>query len=68
MFDELWTPNGYGDIEFGLRVMKNGYSNLFTPYATLYHHESPSRGRSVEFFEKASWRKSSVLSFYGISL
>ena len=25
MFDELWTPNGYGDIEFGIRVRKTAF-------------------------------------------
>ena len=34
----------YNDVDFCLRVMEEGYYNLFTPYAQMYHHESISRG------------------------
>ena len=34
----------FNDIDFCLRVSRLGYRNVFTPYATLYHHESASRG------------------------
>lgn len=34
----------FNDVDFCLRVRAAGYRNLWTPYATLYHHESPSRG------------------------
>jgi len=34
----------YNDVDFCLRVMEQGYYNLFTPYAQMYHHESISRG------------------------
>jgi hypothetical protein len=29
-------------------VQEKGYSNIYTPYAELYHHESASRGQSPE--------------------
>jgi O-antigen biosynthesis protein len=32
------------DIDFCLRLREAGYSNIYTPYAELYHHESASRG------------------------
>jgi GT2 family glycosyltransferase len=51
MFDEKWCPNGWGDVEFGLRAHEKGYQSIFTPYATLYHSESKTRGVSIEFFE-----------------
>ena len=51
-FDEKYLPNGYGDVEFCLKLSRKGYSHLFTPYARLYHHESPSRGGTVEYFER----------------
>ncbi|MEW6335098.1 MAG: glycosyltransferase family 2 protein, partial [Thermodesulfobacteriota bacterium] len=46
-FDETYRV-GFGDTDFCLRVREMGYANLFTPYATLYHHESATRGQSVE--------------------
>jgi GT2 family glycosyltransferase/2-polyprenyl-3-methyl-5-hydroxy-6-metoxy-1,4-benzoquinol methylase len=36
---------GYNDIDFCMRVKELGYTNLWTPYAELYHHESASRGK-----------------------
>ncbi|MBO9717056.1 MAG: glycosyltransferase family 2 protein [Pseudoxanthomonas sp.] len=42
-FDEAF-PVAFNDIDFCLRVMEQGYRNLWTPYAELYHHESASRG------------------------
>jgi GT2 family glycosyltransferase len=58
----------FNDVDFCLRVQKEGYRNVWTPYAELYHHESASRGhedtpekkarfdREVEFM-KARWGK-----------
>lgn len=34
----------FNDIDFCLKLIKNGYRNVFTPFALLYHHESISRG------------------------
>lgn len=34
----------FNDVDFCLRVREQGYRNLWTPYAALYHHESASRG------------------------
>jgi GT2 family glycosyltransferase len=34
----------YNDVDFCLRVREAGFHNVFTPKATLYHHESRSRG------------------------
>jgi len=50
--DELYLPNGYGDVDFCLRLIEAGYSNVYTPYAKLIHHESCSRGRVIETFER----------------
>ncbi|NCC07446.1 MAG: glycosyltransferase [Clostridia bacterium] len=41
--DEGFTV-AFNDVDFCLRVRKAGYRVLYTPYATLYHHESKSRG------------------------
>lgn len=34
----------FNDVDFCLRVRQQGYRNLWTPHAELYHHESASRG------------------------
>ncbi len=35
------------DVDLCLRVMDAGYTNIWTPYAELYHHESVSRGFDI---------------------
>lgn len=42
--DEQNLPVAFNDVDFCLRVAEKGYRNLWTPYATLYHYESLSRG------------------------
>ncbi len=48
------------DVDFCLRALEEGYSNVFTPYAQAYHHESASRGydtatdKALRFFEEKS--------------
>lgn len=32
------------DVDFCLRLREAGYTNIWTPYAELFHHESASRG------------------------
>ena len=50
VFDEVGGLNeldltvAFNDVDFCLRVKEQGYRNLWTPYAELYHHESISRG------------------------
>lgn len=34
----------FNDVDFCLKLRKQGYCNVFTPYAQLYHYESVSRG------------------------
>ena len=41
--DERLTV-AFNDVDFCIKVLAAGYRNLWTPYATLYHHESASRG------------------------
>lgn len=43
-FDEERFKVGYNDVDFCLKVRKNGYWNVWTPWAELIHHESISRG------------------------
>jgi len=42
--DERDLPIAFNDVDFCIRVMKEGYRNLWTPHARLTHHESLSRG------------------------
>jgi len=42
--DEVKFKVAYNDVDFCLRVREKGYLNLYTPYATMYHHESITRG------------------------
>ena len=34
----------FNDVDFGLRLRQAGWRVVWTPFATLYHHESVSRG------------------------
>ncbi|MGH8500574.1 MAG: glycosyltransferase family 2 protein, partial [Methylococcales bacterium] len=34
----------FNDVDFCLRILRAGYRNVWTPFASLYHHESLSRG------------------------
>ena len=57
----------FNDIDFCLRLQARGYRNLFTPFATLIHAESATRGletgpRRIRFLEEAArfrtrWRR-----------
>jgi GT2 family glycosyltransferase len=51
-FDSTYLPRAYGDVDFCLALREKGYSNLYTPFSKLFHHESASRGRSIEYFER----------------
>lgn len=43
-FDEGALAVAYNDVDLCLKALAAGYRNLITPYATLVHHESASRG------------------------
>jgi GT2 family glycosyltransferase len=53
----------YNDVDYGIRLLKAGYFNVFLPGVQLYHYESKSRGidkdrKSVKrFFEEVDWFK-----------
>jgi GT2 family glycosyltransferase len=44
LFDEQEFAVAYNDIDFCLRAVAAGFRVVFTPFATLIHHESASRG------------------------
>jgi glycosyltransferase involved in cell wall biosynthesis/2-polyprenyl-3-methyl-5-hydroxy-6-metoxy-1,4-benzoquinol methylase len=42
--DEVHLKIAFNDVDFCLRVQEAGYTNVWTPFAELYHHESATRG------------------------
>lgn len=44
LLDEERFAIAYNDIDYCLRAMSKGYRTIWTPFATLIHHESVSRG------------------------
>ena len=51
--DEIFVPNGYGDVDFCLKLkQQKKLTHVYTPYASLYHLESKTRGAEVENFER----------------
>ena len=46
-FDEQNFPVALSDVDLGLKVLKAGYRNVWTPFAQMYHYESKSRGRDT---------------------
>ena len=45
--DEEALAVAFNDVDLCLRLLQHGYRNLYTPYATLVHHESVSRGSDL---------------------
>jgi len=43
-FDETGFAIAYNDVDFCLRARVKGFRTLYTPFATLLHHESATRG------------------------
>ncbi|MDE3175658.1 MAG: glycosyltransferase family 2 protein [Pseudomonadota bacterium] len=44
-FDETHFAVAYNDVDYCLRARAAGFRTLYTPFATLIHHESATRGR-----------------------
>ncbi len=40
-------PIAYNDVELCLRLLENGYYNVFSPAIKLFHHESITRGADI---------------------
>tara|TARA_B100001057_G_scaffold500273_1_gene614446 strand:+ start:3457 stop:6180 length:2724 start_codon:yes stop_codon:yes gene_type:complete len=51
--DEKNLKVAFNDVDFCLRLLEAGYRNLYTPFATLIHHESLTRGRDDTPAKKA---------------
>jgi GT2 family glycosyltransferase len=66
--EEKFVPNGFGDVDFCLKLRQSGFNNLYVPYACLYHKESVTRKVSFELFEKyymlRTWSKELLIDPY----
>ena len=51
--NEIDFKVAFNDIDFCLRLVEAGYSNIYTPYSVAYHHESLSRGYEDNAEKKA---------------
>jgi ADP-heptose:LPS heptosyltransferase/GT2 family glycosyltransferase len=58
-FDEAHTVIN-NDLDFSLRVQRNGWWVVYTPYVTLIHHEMVSRAKMKDVYDSdyfdASWK------------
>jgi|GEM_PF-706022 len=60
-FDEARLPISFSDVDYCLRLRTHGYRVVFTPHATLLHHEGQSRqgapdcNTEVRYF-RSCWR------------
>jgi GT2 family glycosyltransferase len=47
----------FNDVDFCLRLRSQGYTNIWSPFAELYHHESASRGDENTSEKKARFMR-----------
>jgi len=51
-FDETALKVAFNDVDYCLKVRAAGLSVIYTPFATLYHFESKSRGLDDDFAKR----------------
>ena len=56
-FDENKLAIAYNDVDLCLKLLDQGYKNIYTPFCTAYHHESASRGFDDNFEKLNRQRK-----------
>ena len=67
-FNEELTVQ-FNDVDYGIRLLKAGFFNVFLPSVELYHYESKSRGidrdkKAVKrFFEEVNWFQSTYSDY-----
>ena len=66
-FDEEAFSIAYNDVDFCLRARDLAYRTVWTPFATLVHHESATRGsdRRPETIERFRREQSQLCERYG---
>jgi GT2 family glycosyltransferase len=55
--NETEFPNGYNDVEYGLRLNQRGYRNVYLGHLQVKHTPGTSRGRCDEGFQKILLRR-----------
>jgi len=45
--NEEYLKVAYNDIDLSLKIRKQGYLIVYTPFASLYHYESATRGHEI---------------------
>lgn len=56
-FEADHLPVSFNDVDICLKLGELGYQNVWTPYATLIHHESASRGKDDTPVKKLRFSK-----------
>ncbi|MEE9338679.1 MAG: glycosyltransferase [Methylococcaceae bacterium] len=62
-FDEKNLSVAFNDVDLCLRIHEQGFSNVWTPYAEMYHYESATRGyedtpeKQARFNKEVSYMK-----------
>jgi len=62
-FDEKNLSVAFNDVDLCLRIQEKGFSNVWTPYAEMYHYESATRGyedtpeKQARFNKEVSYMK-----------
>jgi GT2 family glycosyltransferase len=51
----------YNDVDFCLRAQALGYQNIYTPFASLIHHESKTRGEDTSIEKTKRFDKEKAL-------
>ncbi len=56
-FDEEMFPINYNDVDLSLRLLSEGYVNVYTPYAEVVHYESITRSKTPSTAEEMDFKK-----------
>ena len=54
-FDEQDFAVAYNDVDYGFRLLKHGYRNVYSSDSILYHYEGATRGYGDNPFEEAAF-------------
>jgi GT2 family glycosyltransferase len=61
-FDEELSV-AYNDLDLCLKMVAQGYRNIYLPHVVLYHHESKSRGYEDNPEKQARWQQEAQLLY-----
>jgi glycosyltransferase involved in cell wall biosynthesis len=51
-------PSGYEDVDLCLKMVEQGYRNVWLPHVRLFHYEGQSRGRDYPLKEPVEYQRS----------